>query len=75
MEYVQNFQWEQTKYNSGRSLVELAGMISDRMKLIDSDIKKQQDEMSELRNQFSAMVKKEGTSFTTMDISEAIYSS
>jgi hypothetical protein len=31
-------------------MVEIAGTISDQMKKIDSDIKKQQDEINELRN-------------------------
>lgn len=44
------------------------------MKKIDNDIKKQQDDLTELRNQHSQLVKKEGTNFLTQDISEAIYS-
>lgn len=44
------------------------------MKKIDNDIKKQQDDLTELRNQHSQLVKKEGTNFLSQDISEAIYS-
>ena len=44
------------------------------MKKIDGDIRKQQDELTELRNQHAQLVKKEGNNFMTQDISEAIYS-
>jgi V-ATPase subunit C len=53
--------------------VELTGLISDRMKVIDNDIKKVQDELTEHRNNFAAMSKKEGTNFLTQDVAEAIY--
>lgn len=62
------------RYNSGRPLVEIAGQISDLMDKIDKDIKKQQDDLTELRNQHAQLVKKEGANFLTQDISEAIYS-
>jgi V-type H+-transporting ATPase subunit C len=62
------------RYNSGRPLVEIAGQISDLMKKIDNDVKKQQDELTELRNQHAQLVKKEGNNFMTQDISEVIYS-
>ena len=71
--YIKNFTWENTKLSQSRSLVELAGLISDRMKLIDNDIKKLQDELTEHRNNYSQLVKKEGNNFLTQDISEAIY--
>jgi hypothetical protein len=44
------------------------------MKKIDNDVKKQQDELTELRNQHAQLVKKDGNNFLTQDISEAIYS-
>ncbi len=44
------------------------------MKKIDNDVKKQQDDLTELRNQHGLLVKKEGTNFMSQDISEAIYS-
>ena len=62
------------RYNSGRPLVEIAGQISDLMKKIDNDVKKQQDELTELRNQHAQLVKKDGNNFLNQDISEAIYS-
>ena len=74
MDYLKNFTWEQMRYNSGRPLVEIAGQISDLMKKIDNDVKKQQDELIELRNQHAQLVKKDGNNFLNQDISEAIYS-
>ena len=44
------------------------------MKKIDNDVKKQQDELTDLRNQHAQLVKKDGNNFLTQDISEAIYS-
>jgi hypothetical protein len=46
-------------------MVEIAGTISDQMKKIDADIKKQQDEINELRNQHSGLAKLDGNNFTT----------
>lgn len=74
LDYLKNFTWEQMRYNSGRPLVEIAGQISDLMKKIDNDVKKQQDELTELRNQHAQLVKKDGNNFLNQDISEAIYS-
>lgn len=72
-DYLKTFAWDQKKYNSSRTMVEIAGTISDQMKKIDSDLKKQQDEINELRNQHSALAKLDGNNFTTQDISKAIY--
>jgi len=44
------------------------------MKTIDNDIKKQQDELNEVKNTFAQMSKKEGTTLLTRDLSEVIYS-
>ena len=74
IEYLRNFTWEQIRYNSGRPLVEIAGLITDHTKKIDNDIKRQQDNLTDLRNQHALVVKKEGNNFMTQDISEAIYS-
>ena len=43
------------------------------MKTIDSDIKKLQDEQTEVKNQYNALVKKDGSTLLTKDISEVIY--
>jgi V-type H+-transporting ATPase subunit C len=71
--YVKNFSWESMKYTQSRSLVELAGKISDKMKVTDNDIKKTQDELNETRSQLSAIQKKEGDNYATYDVSDRIY--
>ena len=73
MDYLKTFSWDLRKYNSSRTMVEIAGTISDQMKKIDADIKKQQDEINELRNQHAGLAKLDGNNFTTQDISKAIY--
>ncbi len=72
-DYIKNFKWDDNKYHRGRSLVEIAGLITERMKTIDSDIKKLQDEYTEARNNYNAIAKKDGSNFLTKDLSEVIY--
>lgn len=43
------------------------------MKSVDSDVKKLQDDLTEVKNNYSQMFKKEGTTFLTKDLSETIY--
>jgi len=31
-DYIKNFNWDDNKFHRGRSLVEIAGLISDRMR-------------------------------------------
>ena len=51
-------------------------MITERMRTIDGDLKKQTDELTEVRNNLNALNKgKEGTSFYTKDLGEIIYNS
>jgi hypothetical protein len=40
-QYLKEFKWEDNRFSRARSLVEIAGLISDKMKSIDNDIKKQ----------------------------------
>lgn len=61
------------KYTQSRSLVELAGKISDKMKVTDNDIKKVQDELNETRTQLAAIQKKEGDNYAVYDVSDRIY--
>lgn len=44
------------------------------MKTIDGDIKKQQDEINEVKNNYTALSKKDGSNFLTQDIATVIYS-
>jgi tRNA A58 N-methylase Trm61 len=43
------------------------------MRSIDNDIKKLQDELTEVKNNYTQLVKKDGNTLTTKDISEVIY--
>lgn len=45
------------------------------MKTIDNDIKKMQDELTEVKNNYNQLVKKDGTTLLTKDIAEIIYTS
>ena len=73
LKYIQNFKWESIKYSQGRSLPEIAGIITDKMKATDNDIKKVQDELTETRNQLNAIQKKEGDNYANFDVSDRIY--
>ena len=48
-------------------------MYLKRMKTIDSDIKKLQDEQTEVKNQYTQLVKKDGATLLTKDLGEVIY--
>jgi hypothetical protein len=43
------------------------------MKTIDSDIKKLQDELTEVKNNYNQLVKKDGNTLLTKDLAEVIY--
>lgn len=75
-DYIKNFKWEDNKYPRARSLVELSGMIAERMRTIDGDLKKVQDELNDVKNQYGAVSKgKDSASFTQKDLGEIIYNS
>ena len=82
-DYIKNFSWDDNKFNRGRSLVEIAGLIAEvslplnslqRMRSIDSDIKALNDNMNETKNNLNQLVKKDGTTLMTKDVAEVIYS-
>jgi len=73
LNYIQNFSWESIKYTQGRSLVEIAGNISEKMKATDNDIKKVQEELQETRQQLEGIQKKEGDNYFNFDVSDRIY--
>jgi hypothetical protein len=73
LQYLQNFTWESSKYTQGRSLTEIAGNITEKMRATDNDIKKAQDELTETRNQLNAISKKEGDNYANFDVSDRIY--
>ena len=73
LNYIQNFSWESIKYTQGRSLVEIAGNISEKMKATDNDVKKVQEELQETRHQLEGIQKKEGDNYLNFDVSDRIY--
>lgn len=52
-DYIKNFNWDDNKFHRGRSLVEIAGLISDRMRQIDNDIKTLNDNLNEVKNELN----------------------
>jgi len=76
LDYISGFKWEDTKYPRNRSLVEITGMITERMRAIDSDLKKIFDELAEVKNSYNLVNKnKDGKSLLTRDLNELIYTS
>mmetsp|Transcript_3374 Transcript_3374/g.2337 ORF Transcript_3374/g.2337 Transcript_3374/m.2337 type:complete len:152 (+) Transcript_3374:150-605(+) len=74
IDYIKNFKWEDNKYPRARSLVELAGMIAERMRTIDGDLKKVQDELTDAKNNYNAIAKgKDSASYMQKDLGEIIY--
>jgi len=73
-DYIKTFEWQDVKYPRARSLVEITGMITERMRSIDGDLKKLMDELTETKNNLNALSKgKETLSYYTMDLGEIIY--
>jgi len=68
-----NFAWDDNKFHRARSLVEITGLITERMRTVDNDIKTLNDNWTETKNQLAQLVRKEGNSFQTKDLSEVIY--
>lgn len=50
IDYIKNFKWEDTKYSRARPLVEIAGMITEKMRYVDGDLKKVMDELNDVKN-------------------------
>ncbi len=71
--YIQRFKWDDMKYPRSRALNDIAMQISDKMRLIDSDIKKQMDDFQETKQSLSQLSRSDGSNFLTKDLSEVIY--
>jgi hypothetical protein len=72
-EYIQLFQWDDTKYPRSRSLIDIAQIISEKMTSVDTDMKKFIDEYNTLRNQLYAHKKKEDGNFLSRDPGDIVY--
>jgi len=72
-DFIQSFQWDDTKYPRSRSLVDIASIISEKMNTIDSDMKKHIDEYNALKNQLFQFKKKEEGNFLSRDPGDIVY--
>lgn len=72
-EYVQQFQWDDTKYPRSRSLIDIAAIISEKFNSIDSDMKKHIDEYNQLKNTLGNYRKKEEGNFMSRDLGDVVY--
>ena len=52
-DYIQSFQWDDTKFPRSRALIDIAQIISEKMTSIDTDMKKYLEEYTLLKNQLS----------------------
>lgn len=73
--YIQMFKWDDMKYPRSRALHDIATQIGDKMKAIDTDIKKQMDDFQDTKAALSQLARSEGSNFMTKDLSEVIYGS
>jgi len=73
VDYLQSFQWDDTKYPRSRALVDIAQVISEKMNSIDTDMKKYIEEYTLLKNQLYQFKKKEDGNFLSRDLGDIIY--
>ena len=45
------------------------------MRTIDNDLKKQGDDLNDTRNNYNQVAKKQGSTYTNMDLGDIIYNS
>ena len=72
-EYIELFQWDDTKYPRSRALVDIASIISEKMTSIDADMKKFTEEYNILKNQLFSYKKKEDGNFLSRDPGDIVY--
>lgn len=72
-EYVQLFQWDDTKYPRSRSLIDIAAIISEKFNSIDTDMKKHIDEYNQLKSTLGQYKKKEEGNFLSRDLGDVVY--
>jgi hypothetical protein len=72
-EYIRNFKWNQLKYSTKRSLLELTALITKNMRQSDEQIKKNLEEQSNLKQRIASMTKKEGGNLQTKDYIDEVY--
>ena len=72
-EFIEQFQWDDTKYPRTRSLVEIAQIVSEKMVTNDNDIKKHIEEYNVLKSQMTQLRKKDEGTFINRDLGDIIY--
>ena len=72
-EYIEQFQWDDTKYPRTRSLIEISQIISEKMVTNDNDIKKHIEEYNQLKLQLNQLKKRDEGSFLNRDLGDIIY--
>lgn len=73
LDYIKTFSWWELKYSTKKSLAELCALITKEMRTRDDQVKRQQDEVNKIRNEYSAVTKKEGGNLMTKDFTDDIY--
>lgn len=73
LDYIKTFSWWELKYSTKKSLAELCALITKEMRTRDDQVKRQQDEVNKIRNEYAAVTKKEGGNLMTKDFTDDIY--
>ncbi|CAG9327819.1 unnamed protein product [Blepharisma stoltei] len=74
IDYVANFQWNNSKYPPTKTLQELSGLIEERMRALDDDVKNKTVRYQEAKNSLGAITKKESGNLYSKDLAEIITS-
>ena len=72
-EYIQQFSWDQVRFQMDKSLKVLGAKISGTQKSCDDRLKKILEELTDVKNRLSQLVKKESTSYLQKDLGDTVY--
>lgn len=72
-EYLKNFKWDGMKYQTKRSLMDLALGIQKNANQRDDAVRKNMDELNLLKNKISNLSKKDQGNYTVKDYTDEIY--
>lgn len=72
IDYVANFLWNNSKYPPTKTLQELSGLIEERMRALDDDVKNKTVRYQEAKTSLSAITKKESGNLYNKDLAEVI---
>lgn len=68
--YLSDFHWDISRYQPSKTLQELVGLIEERLRNLDDDVKAKTSKFIEARNTLSQITKKESGSLLNKDLSE-----